>query len=458
MENGLENKNNLWSRVIKAGLWALTGFGMSQVIRLANNLIMTRLLVPEMFGIMALAQVFLFMMTLISDIGIKPSIIRSRRGDDPQFINTAWTIQIIRGTIVTVLVLLVALIIKVANEFGLFSENSAYTAPELPMIIAVMSLTSLINGFSSMNIIIANRKMLLGRLTIIQIFSQIAGIFIMIAWALLIERSVWALVSGAVLSSLIMTIMSHTSFPGAKSRIEWKSDVFWEIFHYGKWILVSSLISAFLAQGDRLILGNLVSGEILGIYAIAYFLASAVNQAIFKLNFTVFFPLFSEINRDNEKEIASIYYKVRRVSDGISMSLAGFLFVSGGAIVNLLFDQRYHDAGWMLSVLSFSLIFTGTSISDALYFSVDKPKYPSIKAVINTVILLGGLPFIFNVGGFEWAVWLLALYLIGSLPLDFYLKNKLGVLNILKEFYMLPIMLVGGAAGYIFNKLVSLIV
>lgn len=454
----MENNNNLWSRVIKAGLWALTGFGMSQVIRLANNLVMTRLLVPEMFGIMALAQVFLFMMTLISDIGIKPSIIRSKRGDDPHFLNTAWTIQIIRGAIITALVLLVALIIKVANQYGLFSENSAYTDPELPMIIAVMSLTSLINGFSSINIIIANRKMLLGRLTIIQIISQITGIFVMIGWALFIERSVWALVSGAIVSSLILTILSHTSFPGKRSRVEWNSDVFWEIFHYGKWILVSSLISAFLAQGDRLILGNLISGEMLGIYAIAYFLASAVNQAILNLNITVFFPLFSEINRNNEKDLASIYYKVRRVSDGISMSLAGFLFVSGGTIVNLLFDQRYHDAGWMLSVLSFSLIFTGTSISNALYFSVDKPKYPSFKAIIDTVILLGGLPFIFKIGGFEWAVWLLALYLIGSLPMDLYLKNKLGILNIVKEFYMLPIMLVGGAAGYIFNKMVSLIV
>ena len=125
MEKTSDNSKNLKSRVIAAGYWTMAGFGLSQIIRLSSNLIMTRLLVPEMFGLMALCQVFLFIMKLISDIGIRPSIIRSNRVDDPRFLNTAWTVQIIRGGIITSMVLLAAFSINIGNQFNLFSENSA---------------------------------------------------------------------------------------------------------------------------------------------------------------------------------------------------------------------------------------------------------------------------------------------------------------------------------------------
>ena len=64
---------------------------------LGNHLILTRLLFPELFGLMALVNTFIQGLILFSDIGIKPSIIRSPRGDDPTFFNTAWTLQVIRG-------------------------------------------------------------------------------------------------------------------------------------------------------------------------------------------------------------------------------------------------------------------------------------------------------------------------------------------------------------------------
>lgn len=68
-----------------------------QLIRLGSNLILTRLLFPEAFGLMALVQTFMTGLAMFSDIGIGPSIIQNRRGEDPDFLNTAWTIQIGRG-------------------------------------------------------------------------------------------------------------------------------------------------------------------------------------------------------------------------------------------------------------------------------------------------------------------------------------------------------------------------
>ncbi|MFM6205833.1 oligosaccharide flippase family protein, partial [Planktothrix sp.] len=88
---------SLSKKAIQGTIWTLFGYGGSQVLRFGGNLILTRLLVPELFGLMALVNTFITGLNLFSDVGIRPSIIRSQRGDDPEFLNTAWTIQVFRG-------------------------------------------------------------------------------------------------------------------------------------------------------------------------------------------------------------------------------------------------------------------------------------------------------------------------------------------------------------------------
>ncbi|MBL4602293.1 MAG: oligosaccharide flippase family protein [Emcibacteraceae bacterium] len=454
MEKTSKNNKSLKSRVVVASSWAMAGFGLGQLIRLSSNLIMTRLLVPEMFGLMALCQVFLFIMALISDIGIRPSIIRSDRVDDPRFLNTAWTVQILRGGIITSMVLLAALSINIGNQFNFFTENSAYTSQNLPLIIGVMAFTAFIGSFNSTNTTLAQRKLLLGRLTVLEIASQVFGIILMILWAILVEKNIWALVIGSFGTVILNTILSHTSFPGIRNKIHWDWSAFWEIFHFGKWILLSSVITAILAQGDRFILGNKLSTETLGVYVIAFFLVFSVKQAIQKLNSVVFFPLFNEIKYEKLDKITQIYYNIRCRSDAISMTMAGVLFVSGETIVKLLFDDRYLEAGWMLSALSFSLLFTGTIISGALYFSLNKPKYVSLMSIVEAIALIGGMIYFFDMGGLEFGIWVVAFYSITSIPIDLYIKKKMGILVLYKEFYMLPIALIGCLLGLLFNQLI----
>ena len=85
------------SKLLNGSLWTFFGYGSSQIIRLGSNLVLARLLFPEAFGIMSLVTVVMQGLTMISDLGVGPSIIHSKRGDDPNFLNTAWTIQVIRG-------------------------------------------------------------------------------------------------------------------------------------------------------------------------------------------------------------------------------------------------------------------------------------------------------------------------------------------------------------------------
>ena len=90
---------SLAARALRASAITMGGFVASQALRLASNLVLTRLLFPEAFGLMALVTVFVMALVMLSDIGTGPAIMGSRRGDDPAFLDTAWTIQILRGAI-----------------------------------------------------------------------------------------------------------------------------------------------------------------------------------------------------------------------------------------------------------------------------------------------------------------------------------------------------------------------
>ena len=66
--------SHLGARLIRSTGWVAIGYAASQAIRLFSNLILTRILFPEAFGLMALITVFLVGLNMLSDIGVSPSI------------------------------------------------------------------------------------------------------------------------------------------------------------------------------------------------------------------------------------------------------------------------------------------------------------------------------------------------------------------------------------------------
>ena len=140
---------SLKRRILKAGGWTVVGFSISQMIRFGSNLLMTRLLVPEMFGVMAIAYMIMYGLALFSDVGLRQNIVQSKRGNDPAFLNTAWTIQILRGVLIWLFAIAVSLLVVLGNHFGIVPSNSVYAHPSLPYVILILSVSAVIDGFGS---------------------------------------------------------------------------------------------------------------------------------------------------------------------------------------------------------------------------------------------------------------------------------------------------------------------
>src|ERR1700730_13654556 len=98
----------LESAAIRATFWTVMDYGCSMALRVVNSVVLTRLLLPESFGLMALVATLVVGISLMSDIGLGASVIQNRRGDDPVLLNTVWTLQVLRGAGIFVVSLVLA--------------------------------------------------------------------------------------------------------------------------------------------------------------------------------------------------------------------------------------------------------------------------------------------------------------------------------------------------------------
>ncbi|MDN3713166.1 oligosaccharide flippase family protein [Paracoccus cavernae] len=148
-----------------------------------------------------------------------------------------------------------------------------YNAPQFAQVFPVAAISLLIAGFNPTRIDTAARHMFLGRLTAIELIAQAINIGIVVLAAYWLH-SVWALVIGNIAGAAVMLLLTWLFLPGHINRFRLEPEARSELVHFGKWIFLSTICGFLLFQGDRLILGRVLSLEQLGIYNIGQFLGT----------------------------------------------------------------------------------------------------------------------------------------------------------------------------------------
>ncbi len=340
-------KGELKGKVLAGSIWSLGGYGASQVIRLGSSLILTRVLFREVFGVMALVQTFVSGIHMFSDLGIGPSLIQNSKGEEPDFYNTAWTLQVFRGMGIWLLSFLIA---WPAARFYYNPGWTTYTQWDLFLFIPAVGFSALISGFNSTAIFTLNRRLDLKRLTLLQLGYQGVAVVIMVAWALE-WKTVWALIGGRLIADVFFAVISHRIIPGYRNRFHWDRKYALELVHFGKWIFLSTVLTFLAQQSDKLIFGKIVTLETLGVYWVAFNLAVLPTMGILKIGSQVAFPAYSEKVRSGEG-LEETFWRMRKPLVALGGAILGVYLVSGRDVVAVLYDPRYYGAGWMLQLLA----------------------------------------------------------------------------------------------------------
>lgn len=337
------NGQGLKAKAIRGSFWTIVSIGGKQFTRLLSNIILTRILFPEAFGIMALVNAFMYGLQMFSDLGTGASIIQNKKGDDEKFLNTAWTLQAARGGVLFFCACLLA-----------WPMAQLYDQNILMQIIPVVGVSAIVSGFNPTSIVTANRHVELGRVTLLTLAAQIASVIILVILAFWL-RSVWALAIGAITSALLQLFFFTCFMHGKRNKFCWDKEMGSEIFHFGKWIFVSTLCAFMINQGDRLILGIYLDPAQLGIYSIAFMLAVLPTSLTITISSKVLFPLYRQLLQSGE-EFRQKIFKTRFSISFVFVSMSIFLAFIGPYLIDFLYDERYHTAKGMITVLSVAMI------------------------------------------------------------------------------------------------------
>lgn len=438
-------------RALKSAGWTTIGHGLAQVIRLLSSVILTRFLVPEIYGLMELVWVFYAGFLMFSDVGLASCIVQSPRGEDTRFLNTAWTLQAARGGLLFVLALLVA-----------YPASLFFNQPSLVYLLPAIGVTALIEGFDATSIHTEARRLNLSSVVKLELSMQVSAVVVQIVIAA-IWPSVWALVIGSWVGSLVKLYGSHRYLRSIAHRFDWDREAVKEIFNFGKWIFGSTALHFVSSQGDRLILARLLEGmSTLGIYAIAGRLRTSIQQLQLKLVRSVVFPALAEKSREFEIDdperigaLTAIYYRTRLRLDALFVTGSGFLMAFSTTFISVLYATEYEAAGKVLQIFSIELAMSSTlAPSETLLFAVGATKYGFFRSLGRAIWIVTAVPLGWFIGGFWGLVWAVSLAEIPTMIVLWSGLARYKFLDLRRELRALGFFIVGLLLGYAFDAMV----
>lgn len=409
-------RDSLKKLALHGSAWTILGFGTVQACRLAGNLVLTRLLAPEVFGIMVLVEMVITGIQMFSDFGIEAGVVRGRRGNDPRFLDTAWTLQVMRGAALWLITCIAAI-----------PMATVYEAPILLQLIPLSGLSALIGGFTSTSVLSLRRDVNLKPLVLWEVSSQIFGLLCMItlAWYL---RSVWALALGGVIRVAVAATTSQLLIPGRKPRFAWDRAAAVELVNFGKWIFLSTALTFLIQWGDRSFLGLFMTKPMLGLYATATVWSRIAVEVLLRLNAQVMFPIYADLINRGDEHLRRKLFKARLALTVVFVPPIWALSLGGQWMIDFLYDPRYANAGWMLQILAIGSIgaVISTTASNILLAAGDSKRHMLLQTG-RGLLLVASVAVGAYLGDVKGMIWGVAISKIIDYPLLVWAIRRYGV-------------------------------
>ncbi|MBI0477233.1 hypothetical protein D9601_17940 [Sphingomonas sp. MA1305] len=376
--------------------WVTGSYAFSQVMRLATNVVLAKLLAPQLFGIMLIINTLRTGLELLSDIGISHNIISNPRGDEPTFFNTAFTLQVIRGFVLGLLALVFAgPVVRI------------YDRPELTVLVPLMSILFILSGLQAPSRFLMLKHGEVRTYALSDIFLATGSLVINVGLALY-TPTIWALFIGLIFTSTLQTIVTHILMPRGVLKLRLDRRCVGQITSFGKWVFLSSLIYFLAMNYDRLYFAKAVPFAILGIYGVARTFSDAAGQLVQRIGDMIIYPKIAATRQDGVA-LRQILAPARGrllllIAGGLSIAAAG-----SDRIILLLYDPRYHAAAFMLPVLLASIWFSIlATLGDAVLMGTQRPAQTALANCAKFLFTCAGLPIALHYDGMVAALFVIA--------------------------------------------------
>ncbi len=355
-------------------VWTIATHGISVVMRFIVNVVLSRLVSPEVLGTLMVINTLKTGMELVTDVGVGQNVVVSPNSEKRSFRDTAWTLQFVRGLLL----------------FGLLSI-AAYPMAQLYAIpataIQLSAMTIVIMGTGSLSLFYMQKRLQIVRINLFDLAMDTVGSIAMLAFTF-VSPTIWALIAANILAAAIRATMSYL-LPDARNWFAFHKEHAREILSLGKWIFLSTLLAFLSFNFDKLFLAQALPLALVGVYSIARSIADMTILATARVSHQLVFPLIAA-HREQGNHALWRQMSPLRLKLLLLVALGVALGVCLADIaIETIYDHRYSDAGWMLSVLMFGVWVASINlINDCTLLGLGKPVYGAIGNFAKLLCLI----------------------------------------------------------------------
>ncbi|MEM7688757.1 MAG: lipopolysaccharide biosynthesis protein [Pseudomonadota bacterium] len=316
------------SLLLKGAAWVSAGNLLVNLLGFLSLIILTRLLMPEDFGLVAIAASFAEIIGVITELSLAAAIIQLRTVEQVHF-DTAFTMNVIRG-------LMVAGLIAASGPF----IAQFYGDPRLTGLLQFLALASLITSLSNPKLVVFKRKLDFRQAALMSIANKLTA-FLFAAGVAIIYQSYWALVVGVVAAGVVTLVLSYTFIP---YRPRFSLGAWRDLLSFSIWVTVGRWIQTVNWRSTTLVLGYFLPVALLGQQRIANRLLGATVQQTTAPIKALLFPAFSRLQED-EQRLRRGYIRSQSAICLITYPIAAGVALLAEELVLLLVGEK-----WLLSV------------------------------------------------------------------------------------------------------------
>lgn len=400
-------------RVLEAGSWATAGFVVEKGIAFLQLIVLTRLLLPGDFGLMAASAAVLLAIQMVSELGLEPAVIAKPNLTDED-LRVAWTLSVIRGLLLTVGLWSVA---------GLIA--GAMKIPELTLFLRVHALGILLQSFRSPALIVLLKQLDLRRRVSFdlsrRLVESIATIGLAWWW-----QSAWALVGGQLIAFLFSSLLSFWIAP---CRIRWSLEraAFRGLWNYGRYQNMTAWFLFAVMSGGDFVVGRLQGAAGLGQYQLAMAIPTMIGIRAMSMISQITMPTYALIQNDRPGVLRALSLQMS-LTGMVVVPMAMMVAIVAPYLVPFLFGPSWAAAVEPLRVLClFAIAAAFCSVMAAFHCGANRPELQTrIWALMCACYVPMVIPFTMMWGlvGAAWA--LTVTFLVG---LGLHLKATVKVLG-----------------------------
>ncbi|MEQ9357966.1 MOP flippase family protein [Coleofasciculus chthonoplastes] len=363
-------------KAIKAVIWSAIQNWGSQAGSLIVFVILARLLTPEAFGIVALANVFLAFMNIFLDQGFAKALIQ-RQDLEPEHLDTAFWTHVSSGIVLTGLSFITA---------GLVAD--LFEQPQLIPILQCFSFLFFINSLSHVQKAILMREFAFQTMATRALLGIFIGGFVGIVMALW-GFGVWSLVTQQFLYEFVEVFVLWGASDW-RPRFKFSLKHFQDLFSFGINIVILQFINFFNKRSDNLLIGYFLGDVALGYYAIAYRVFKVMTQLLVFTTKQVALPTFSRLQTEPER-FRKAFYKATKFTSLVAFPTFLGMTILAPELVFVLFGEKWIPAVPVMQVLAFAGIINSISLfKGSVFMAMGKPSWKLKIGLLHTALNLVG--------------------------------------------------------------------